>query len=410
MATFNSPTDVTAGSRAKSSDLNTLDAAVAAAFALLPTNARINTGTVTYAVDTGTANACLVALPTTATGYTDGMSVTMKPLNNNTGPSTINVDSLGVKSIKTTLGEDPSANEIVAGIPLELRYSTTLGYFCMVQSSTASAATAAISAAAASGSASAASSSASAALGSANAAAASAVSAAASAAAAPAAIAAHATDASAHHSSTSNSLAITPLTVNGLTISSSGSPTLTVTGSTTLAGAASATVAGPIEIATNAETTTGTATTLAVTPDDLSYLFARPFAMGETTPNTVRKKFKTVYRTANAGGALSVAECSGTILSNYGMTDADCLIELPTAEEGLHFICVLPTVRARYFRLKAVGSDTITLNGTAGSGAGYVGVASGYATKTRCNFYTVKSSDGGWDWCADPVFGTWVAG
>lgn len=53
---------------------------------------------------------------------------------------------------------------------------------------------------------------------------------------------------------------------------------------TDLVSAASTTVAGKIEIATNAETTTGTDTSRAVTPDDLAYLFARPFAIGGTTP------------------------------------------------------------------------------------------------------------------------------
>ncbi len=410
MATYSSPVDITAGSRAQSSHLNAIDAAVADAFALLPTNASINTGTVNYAEDTGEADAYVVALPVTATEFTDGMAVTMKPLNNNTGASTINVDSLGIKSIKTTLGEDPSANEIVEGIPVELRYTSTLDYFCMVQSSTASAATAAISAAAASASASAASASASAAAASASAASASAISAAASLASIGTAVSDHAAIASAHHSSTSSGLEITPLTVNGLTISSSGSPTLTVTASTTLAGAASVTVAGPIEIATDGETLTGEDTTRACCPANITAKLASPGAIGETAANTLRKKIKAIYRTQTADGALTAQECCGTIVSFYGLTDADCNIPLPAAVEGLQFVADLPTVRARYVRLTANGTDTITKNGETGSAGGYLGVLSGWAAKTRCNFYTTRSADGGWDWCADPIFGTWVAG
>ncbi len=168
MATYTSPTDVTAGSLAKSSDLNNIDAATAAAFALLPTNANINAGTVNFAVDTGTANAYLVALPQTAASYSDGLTVAMRPLYANTGACTINVDSLGIKSIRTEGNTTPAANDIVAGVPVELRYSTTTGFFHISKNSAAAAVAAAASAAAALVSENAASASASAASGSAS--------------------------------------------------------------------------------------------------------------------------------------------------------------------------------------------------------------------------------------------------
>jgi hypothetical protein len=152
MATFNSPTDVTAGSLAKSSDVNNLDAAVVAAFALLPANAKINAGTVNFAVDTGAANAYLVALPQTASSYSDGLSVVMRPLNSNTGACTINVDSLGVVSIKTEANGTPSASDIVAGVPIDLRYSSITGCFHLIRNSAQVATAAAASAAAALGS------------------------------------------------------------------------------------------------------------------------------------------------------------------------------------------------------------------------------------------------------------------
>ena len=174
MSTFNSPTDVVAGALAKSSDLNNLDAATAAGFALLPANANINAGTVNFAVDTGVANAYLVALPMIAASYGDGLAVVMRPLNANTGACTINVDSLGVKSIKTEANTTPAANDIMAGVPVELRYSTSTGYFHIIKNSAAQAVTAVASAAAAVVSAAAAAASQSAAAGSQSAAAASA--------------------------------------------------------------------------------------------------------------------------------------------------------------------------------------------------------------------------------------------
>ena len=139
---------------------------------------------------------------------------------------------------------------------------------------------------------------------------------------------------------------------------------------------------------------------------------AAPGAIGETTPNTIRGKNKEIFKTASADGPLTAAECAGTIVSNYGMTDADCIIDLPTAAEGLSFVCVLPAVRARYFRLRcpSAQADKIYLSGVAGSDDGYVGVASGYATGSAISMFTFKASDGGYDWFAIPIFGTWEAG
>ena len=184
MATYTSPTDITAGSLAKSSDINNLDAATAAAFALIPTNASINAGTVNYAADTGTADVYAVTLQMTAASYSDGLVVNMKPLNSNTGACTLNVDSLGAKSIKTEANATPPAGAIVVGVPIELRYSSTTEYFHITTGSAASATAAAASAAAALVSQNAASGSASSASGSASAASGSQIAAAGSAAAA----------------------------------------------------------------------------------------------------------------------------------------------------------------------------------------------------------------------------------
>jgi hypothetical protein len=131
---------------------------------------------------------------------------------------------------------------------------------------------------------------------------------------------------------------------------------------------------------------------------------------GSPTFEFVKSKIKEIYKTQSSESPLTVAQCKRTIVSNYGMTDADCAITLPAAAEGLAFICILPAVRARYFRLTANTGDKIYLSGTAGSDAGYVGVASGYATGSACQMFTFKASDGGFDWFCLPIFGTWIAG
>jgi len=136
---------------------------------------------------------------------------------------------------------------------------------------------------------------------------------------------------------------------------------------------------------------------------------AAPGAIGETTPGTIRGLNKEIFKTDSADSPLTAAEASGTIVSNYGMTDADCVISLPTAAAGYAFVCILPAVRARYFKFKAGATDKIYLSGTAGSDNGYVGVASGYATGASCSVSSFKASDGGYDWFVLPLFGTWVA-
>lgn len=118
-------------------------------------------GTTNYAVDTGTANTYLVALPHTPSGYVDGLRVTFRALNTNTGASTINVSSLGVKSIRLTSGAALAAGDITVGAPLEIFYSTATGFFHLAPNSNTAATAAATSASNASTSASNASTSAS---------------------------------------------------------------------------------------------------------------------------------------------------------------------------------------------------------------------------------------------------------
>jgi len=133
-----------------------------------------------------------------------------------------------------------------------------------------------------------------------------------------------------------------------------------------------------------------------------------PGIIGGTTPGIIYGLTKEIAIASNA--TLTSLQCSGTIVSNYGMTDADCSITLPAAAEGLAFLCILPAVRAKYFRLQSAGTDKIYLSGTAGTGPGYVGVDSGYVTGAACSVFAFKAADGGFDWYCNPIFGTWVAG
>jgi hypothetical protein len=56
-------------------------------------------GGIGFGTDTGVANAYVVALPVAPVSYRDGLAVTFKAINGNTGASTINLNGLGVKSL-----------------------------------------------------------------------------------------------------------------------------------------------------------------------------------------------------------------------------------------------------------------------------------------------------------------------
>lgn len=91
-----------------------------------PSTKQIQNGTITYdATDTGVANAYVAGLSPAPTAYVDGMDVYLKIANTNTGASTINLNALGVKNIKTPAGADPGAGAIIAGQIAHFKYNGT---------------------------------------------------------------------------------------------------------------------------------------------------------------------------------------------------------------------------------------------------------------------------------------------
>ena len=78
-----------------------------------------------YAADTGAADAYLIAPSPAITAYTAGQIFYMKAGNANTGASTINVNSLGIKSIKKNQGTALEANNILANQVIGLIYDGT---------------------------------------------------------------------------------------------------------------------------------------------------------------------------------------------------------------------------------------------------------------------------------------------
>lgn len=67
----------------------------------------------TYAADTGAANAYAIAPSPVTTAYATGQIATLKPVNANTGASTLNVNGLGAQNIKLFDGTNPYANALL---------------------------------------------------------------------------------------------------------------------------------------------------------------------------------------------------------------------------------------------------------------------------------------------------------
>jgi hypothetical protein len=120
--TYYTQTDVTAHTLSRAAAINTQFTAIETGFALLPAAAVIGEGRANYVSDTGSANAYLVTMTPTATAYTAGMEVVFIPDNANTGASTVNVDSLGVKSIKRRGGSDLVAGDLSSAAIAMMRY------------------------------------------------------------------------------------------------------------------------------------------------------------------------------------------------------------------------------------------------------------------------------------------------
>ncbi|RMH42403.1 MAG: hypothetical protein D6688_10265, partial [Alphaproteobacteria bacterium] len=112
---YNATNLIARQSLARSADENADRLAVKAAFDLLPPLANLNEGKLTYAVAGGSANAYTVNLPRTLGSYADGLKVRFKVPVTNTGPSTLNVDGLGARTIKRIDGTDVDAGDLTAG-------------------------------------------------------------------------------------------------------------------------------------------------------------------------------------------------------------------------------------------------------------------------------------------------------
>lgn len=83
------------------------------------------TGAEIYADDTGSTNAFAVTLNPAPTAYVEGMVINFKAGSTNTGSATLNVNSLGAKSIKKSGTASLSSGDIVSGMEVSVIYDGT---------------------------------------------------------------------------------------------------------------------------------------------------------------------------------------------------------------------------------------------------------------------------------------------
>ena len=117
------------GTTARSSEVNNLFDAIDTGLDKLPSETHLKRGLVNYAVAGGTENALTLTLPYAPSLYTDGMEVLFKAGYTNTLPATININSLGAKSIRRQDGTALVAGDIVLAKIFTLRYNSTSDYF-----------------------------------------------------------------------------------------------------------------------------------------------------------------------------------------------------------------------------------------------------------------------------------------
>lgn len=83
-----------------------------------------------YATVVGTTG-LTVTLSPAPTAYVDGMAIAIKIANTSTGATSLNVNGLGVKTIKKANGNDITAGNLKASSIYTVRYNATTGFFIL---------------------------------------------------------------------------------------------------------------------------------------------------------------------------------------------------------------------------------------------------------------------------------------
>ena len=109
---------------------------------------QVRNGAITHGVDSGTANTYVITNTVPSTAYVAGMRLTFVANSTNTGASTVNVDGLGIVSLKASNDTELSDGFISEDDIVEIAYSGTFFQILSISGHTADAATSAAAAAA----------------------------------------------------------------------------------------------------------------------------------------------------------------------------------------------------------------------------------------------------------------------
>lgn len=162
-----------------------------------------------------------------------------------------------------------------------------------------------------------------------------------------------------------------PTTITGVLRADSGVVSAD-TDVTDIVAAGSTSAAGKLQLATNAETTTGTDTAKVTTPDDIKYLFARPFALGTTTPAAA------TFTTLNGGG--QTGTCDSTITQGFCFdADGDLFVKSVSAIRVAG-----QTSYSDFYEIPANGNNKVTVKAADSLAADYT-VALPSETGTLCS-------------------------
>lgn len=118
----NDSNELSYGELAKASDVEAKFDDVVTGFDKLPGETKINRGTINFVEFAGSANAYTATMHQTVSAYVDGMEIIGEVNIANTGSSTLNVDSVGAKSIKHGNGDNVESEDLPAGSMVYLLY------------------------------------------------------------------------------------------------------------------------------------------------------------------------------------------------------------------------------------------------------------------------------------------------
>jgi len=121
---YNYTGDFVPGTTVRADGHDTEYAAIAAGFDKLAGETELNTGSIVYGADTGSADAYITDNGGTTT-FIVGQQVSFTPLANNTGASTLTLNSGVAKAVVRNSGSVLSANDLLAGVPVLVIYDGT---------------------------------------------------------------------------------------------------------------------------------------------------------------------------------------------------------------------------------------------------------------------------------------------